>query len=100
MDLRSGSTMRSTLPATSRVRFSSDQVLVPTHRHWLTVMTGKFELVTEPSCTNVCFWYLPPSVRGEAAAAKDSKEWRELVHRAPVVVKQRAQEKGSFMVRR
>jgi len=59
---------------------------------------GRFELVAEPVCTNVCFWFYPPSVQGQGAPAKGSEEWRKLVHAAPVAVKQRAQEKGAFMV--
>jgi glutamate/tyrosine decarboxylase-like PLP-dependent enzyme len=59
---------------------------------------GRFELVAEPLCTNVCFWFYPPSVQGDKAPAKGSEEWKKAVHNAPLVVKQRAQEKGSFMV--
>lgn len=59
---------------------------------------GRFELVAEPLCTNVCFWFYPPSVQGDKAPAKGSEEWKKAVHNAPIVVKQRAQEKGSFMV--
>merc|ERR1711934_432729 len=65
---------------------------------------GKFELVTTPKVaegihgTNVCFWFYPPSVRGEGSPAKGSEEWHKKVHAAPVIVKQKAQEKGAFMV--
>eukprot|EP00656_Telonema_subtile_P021157 TRINITY_DN22195_c0_g1_i1.p1 TRINITY_DN22195_c0_g1~~TRINITY_DN22195_c0_g1_i1.p1 ORF type:complete len:427 (+),score=143.68 TRINITY_DN22195_c0_g1_i1:300-1580(+) len=61
---------------------------------------ASFRLVASPEsvCTNVCFWFLPPSVRGEGAPAEGSDEWRKKVHAAPVVVKQKAQEQGAFMV--
>lgn len=63
------------------------------------IVLGKFELVAEPTCTNVCFWFLPPSVRGADAPARDSEEWKKRVHNAPIVVKQKAQEQGLFMVK-
>ena len=34
-----------------------------------------FRLVLEPSCTNVCFMYIPPSLRNQ----KEDDEWKEKI---------------------
>jgi len=36
---------------------------------------GAFRLVSEPYMTNVCFWFIPPSCRGENAPKEWSEEW-------------------------
>ena len=33
--------------------------------------TAGYRLIVEPACTNVCFWYIPPSLRGQ----EETKEW-------------------------
>ena len=33
--------------------------------------TTGYRLILEPACTNVCFWYIPPSLRGQ----EETKEW-------------------------
>ena len=33
--------------------------------------TPGFRLILEPECTNVCFWYIPPSLRNQ----EETKEW-------------------------
>lgn len=55
---------------------------------------GVFRLVAEPMCTNVCFEFLPPSVRH---LDPSSQAYRDGIHHAPVVIKQRMQERGSMM---
>ena len=35
--------------------------------------TPGYRLLVEPECTNVCFWYIPPSLRGQ----DETKEWWE-----------------------
>ena len=32
-------------------------------------------LIDEPECTNVCFWYIPPSLRGQT---EDAEWWQKL----------------------
>lgn len=53
-----------------------------------------YRLLMEPEYTNVCFWYIPPSLR----KFPDSSEfWTELRKVAPVI-KERMMKKGSLMV--
>ncbi|XP_045552186.1 acidic amino acid decarboxylase GADL1 isoform X1 [Salmo salar] len=53
-----------------------------------------FRLVMEPEYTNVCFWYIPPSLRDTA----DGPEFWRKVHAVAPVVKERMMKKGSMMV--
>lgn len=57
-----------------------------------------FSLVAEPMCTNVNFWYEPPSVRAPGAPARMSPEWRKIVHVAAATVKEEMQRRGTLMV--
>lgn len=58
----------------------------------------EFKPVAEPMCSNVCFWFVPPSLRADGAPAENSPEWREVVHKAAATIKARMQEKGSMMI--
>jgi glutamate/tyrosine decarboxylase-like PLP-dependent enzyme len=62
------------------------------------VRRDEFLLVAEPMCTNVCFWFVPPSLRAAGAPARGTPEWRTTVHQAAAKVKERMQAKGSLMV--
>jgi glutamate/tyrosine decarboxylase-like PLP-dependent enzyme len=62
------------------------------------VARSMFLLVAEPTCSNVCFWYIPPSLRGEGAPAQGTPEWKEVVHTATATIKERMQRKGSCMI--
>ncbi|KAM9319889.1 cysteine sulfinic acid decarboxylase [Gastrophryne carolinensis] len=53
-----------------------------------------FFLVTEPEYVNVCFWYMPPSLRNQERSADF---WDKLAKVAPAV-KERMMKKGSMMV--
>eukprot|EP00035_Acanthoeca_spectabilis_P022562 m.444454 g.444454 ORF g.444454 m.444454 type:complete len:534 (-) comp19101_c0_seq1:750-2351(-) len=57
-----------------------------------------FKLVSEPMCTNVCFWYVPPSLRGDKTVGRRSQEWRDTVHSAAAKVKAELQRQGTLMV--
>jgi sulfinoalanine decarboxylase len=62
-----------------------------------------FQLVTDVgthTASNVCFWFIPPSVRKEEfkGSANMSEEWKTAVHRAAATIKSRMQEKGSCMI--
>lgn len=57
-----------------------------------------FSLVAEPMCSNVCFWFMPPSLRKPGAPAKGTPEWHETVHTAAAKIKERMQAKGSLMI--
>lgn len=59
---------------------------------------GSFILVSKTYMTNVCFWYVPPSCRGEGAPKEWSDEWVKKVNYAPIRVKERMQETGSQMI--
>ncbi|XP_061395670.1 cysteine sulfinic acid decarboxylase [Musca vetustissima] len=54
-----------------------------------------FELVLEnPECTNICFWYVPPSLRNRD---KDSTYYEQL-HKVAPKIKESMIKKGSMMV--
>nr|XP_033505386.1 glutamate decarboxylase 1-like [Epinephelus lanceolatus] len=48
----------------------------------------------EPQHTNVCFWYIPPSLRG----MPDGEERREKLHRVAPKIKAMMMESGTTMV--
>ncbi|XP_070690847.1 acidic amino acid decarboxylase GADL1-like [Pempheris klunzingeri] len=53
-----------------------------------------FSLLMEPEYANVCFWYIPPSLRN----LPDGTELWEKLHAVAPVVKERMMKKGSMMV--
>ncbi|KAJ8924799.1 hypothetical protein NQ315_000953 [Exocentrus adspersus] len=54
-----------------------------------------FELVIEePECTNICFWYIPPSLRD----AKSHPDYREKLHKIAPKIKERMMKEGNMMV--
>ncbi|CAD5113582.1 DgyrCDS2745 [Dimorphilus gyrociliatus] len=57
--------------------------------------TEGFKLVHEPQCTNVCFWYIPPCLRGNGE--RDDKWWQRLGKVAPKI-KEKMMRKGSMMI--
>jgi len=59
---------------------------------------GSFKLVSPGYMFNTNFWVIPPSARGPNAPAYNSKEWREKVHNAAIVAKERMQENGTCMI--
>ncbi|XP_048406963.2 acidic amino acid decarboxylase GADL1-like isoform X4 [Stegostoma tigrinum] len=54
----------------------------------------EFRLLMEPEYTNVCFWYIPPSLRD---VPEDQDFWKKL-HMVAPVIKERMMKKGSMMV--
>jgi len=56
-----------------------------------------FALAYPRSFTNVCFWWLPPSLRGKDVARLNSAD-RELLHRVAPAIKRRMQEEGTAML--
>ncbi|XP_029580910.1 glutamate decarboxylase 1 isoform X2 [Salmo trutta] len=56
-----------------------------------------YEMVFEgvPQHTNVCFWYIPPSLRG---MEHNSKEYREKLHKVAPNIKAMMMESGTTMV--
>ena len=59
---------------------------------------GSFKLVSPGYMFNTTFWVIPPSARGPNAPPYNSKEWREKVHNAAIVAKERMQEHGTCMI--
>jgi glutamate/tyrosine decarboxylase-like PLP-dependent enzyme len=53
-----------------------------------------FELVAEPECTNVCFWYVPKKMR---TLPRDEQFVQEL-HKIAPKVKERMMKEGSMMI--
>lgn len=53
-----------------------------------------FRLVNEPQFVNVCFWFIPPSLRG----MEDSEDYREKLSKVAPNIKERMMRKGSMMV--
>lgn len=56
--------------------------------------TPGFRLLDEPQCTNVCFWYIPPSLRDQP----ETEEWWQKLHRVAPAIKKRMMENGSMMI--
>jgi len=59
---------------------------------------GSFKLVSKGYMMNTCFWVIPPSARGLNAPAYNSPEWREKVHNAAIVAKEKMQQNGTCMI--
>uniref|UniRef100_A0A8C3LR39 Glutamate decarboxylase like 1 n=1 Tax=Chrysolophus pictus TaxID=9089 RepID=A0A8C3LR39_CHRPC len=53
-----------------------------------------FQLLLEPEYANVCFWYIPPSLR----KMEDGPEFWQKLHQVAPVVKERMMKKGSMML--
>ncbi|XP_069701601.1 cysteine sulfinic acid decarboxylase [Periplaneta americana] len=54
-----------------------------------------FQMVLrEPECTNVCFWYIPPSLRGQ----ENQPDFSERLHKVAPKIKERMIKEGSMMV--
>lgn len=54
-----------------------------------------FELVhSKPECTNICFWYIPNSLRD----AKSKAGYKESLHRVAPAMKEKMMKEGSMMV--
>ncbi|XP_021499177.1 cysteine sulfinic acid decarboxylase isoform X2 [Meriones unguiculatus] len=53
-----------------------------------------FELVMEPEFVNVCFWFVPPSLRGK----KGSPDYSQRLSQVAPVLKERMVKKGSMMI--
>jgi glutamate decarboxylase len=56
----------------------------------------EFKLILEdPECTNISFWYIPPSLQH---LDTDGAEFREKIHKVPPKIKERMMKAGSMMV--
>lgn len=50
--------------------------------------------IKEPQFTNVCFWYVPPSLRG----CENDPDYQERLHKIAPKMKERMMKEGSMMV--
>lgn len=54
-----------------------------------------FEMVIEqPECTNICFWYVPPSLKG----VPRGEEYNAKLHKVAPKIKERMMKEGSLMM--
>lgn len=51
-------------------------------------------VISEPECTNVCFWYIPPSMRGQ----EETEEWRQRLSQVAPVIKERMVKAGTMLI--
>ncbi|XP_022904309.1 cysteine sulfinic acid decarboxylase [Onthophagus taurus] len=51
-------------------------------------------VLEEPECTNVCFWYVPPSLLGK----ENEDDYEEKLHKIAPKIKERMMKDGSMMV--
>ncbi|CAL4074894.1 unnamed protein product, partial [Meganyctiphanes norvegica] len=54
-----------------------------------------FELVLQPECTNVCFWFIPPSLRNKS---REDKDFDSLLHTVAPKIKERMVKSGKMMI--
>eukprot|EP00421_Protoceratium_reticulatum_P074832 CAMPEP_0168407072 /NCGR_PEP_ID=MMETSP0228-20121227/25974_1 /TAXON_ID=133427 /ORGANISM="Protoceratium reticulatum, Strain CCCM 535 (=CCMP 1889)" /LENGTH=556 /DNA_ID=CAMNT_0008420731 /DNA_START=15 /DNA_END=1683 /DNA_ORIENTATION=+ len=59
--------------------------------------TGSWQLVFEPSCTNVCFWYVPRKLRPFDWASATKEQTTEL-HKAAPLIKNEMQRRGDALI--
>ncbi|XP_048839885.1 cysteine sulfinic acid decarboxylase [Brienomyrus brachyistius] len=57
-------------------------------------MREGFQLVNEPQFVNVCFWFIPPSLRG----SEGTEEYQEKLSKVAPIIKERMVRKGCMMV--
>ncbi|ESO87765.1 hypothetical protein LOTGIDRAFT_127363 [Lottia gigantea] len=55
---------------------------------------GFRSVLPEYQCTNICFWYIPPSLRGQ----KETPEWWEKLGKISPIIKERMIKEGSLMI--
>ncbi|KAK7468144.1 hypothetical protein BaRGS_00036608 [Batillaria attramentaria] len=51
-------------------------------------------VIPEFECTNICFWYIPPSLRGQ----EETEEWWAKLGKVAPRIKQRMMEQGTMLV--
>jgi len=56
--------------------------------------TEGFRLVFEPECTNVCFWFIPASLRGK----EETEEWWQQIAEVAPVMKKKMVERGTMLM--
>lgn len=59
--------------------------------------TGAWKLVYEPSCTNVCFWYVPKCLR-PFSWDESTQSQRDKLHKVAPLIKSEMQRRGDAMI--
>merc|ERR1719412_1093065 len=59
--------------------------------------TGAWELVYEPSCSNVCFWYVPEKLR-PFSYENSTESQREEIHKVAPLIKNEMQRQGDALI--
>lgn len=52
-------------------------------------------VLSEPECTNISFWYIPPSLQN---VPRDSEEFQEKIHKVAPKIKERMMKEGNMMM--
>lgn len=52
-------------------------------------------VLNEPECTNISFWYVPPSLQN---VPRDSEEFKEKIHKIAPKIKERMMKEGNMMI--
>lgn len=52
-------------------------------------------IVDQPECTNICFWYIPPSLQN---VPRDSEEFAQKIHTVAPKIKERMMKEGNMMM--
>eukprot|EP00932_Pfiesteria_piscicida_P016597 SRR837773.3513.p2 GENE.SRR837773.3513~~SRR837773.3513.p2 ORF type:complete len:241 (-),score=27.74 SRR837773.3513:101-823(-) len=59
--------------------------------------TGAWALAYEPSCSNVCFWYIPEGLRPFSYESA-TKEQRDVLHKVAPLIKNEMQRRGDALI--
>ena len=65
--------------------------------------SGAWELAYEPSCANVCFWYVPKALRPfkwkpASSASREQQKKEKEIHKVAPLMKTRMQQNGDAMI--
>lgn len=52
-------------------------------------------VLDQPECTNICFWYVPPSLQNVPV---DSAEFKGKIHKVAPKIKERMMKEGNMMI--
>ncbi|XP_049779567.1 cysteine sulfinic acid decarboxylase [Schistocerca cancellata] len=51
-------------------------------------------VLNEPECTNICFWYIPPSLHGK----ENEADFKDKLHKVAPKIKERMMKEGTMMI--
>lgn len=53
--------------------------------------------INQPECTNICFWYIPPSLQSQPFNV-DDKKYTQVLHTVAPKIKERMMKEGNMMI--